>query len=120
MIYFIKSGEFVKIGHCERDPIRRLEKLQIGNPITLELIAIVPNGSRHDERQWHDRFEKLRVRGEWFQLERRILWAIKPHRVDHEEWSRKRPARTMEGVPAWKIAAYLESCSAPKQEENIG
>lgn len=53
MIYFIQSGEFVKIGHCERDPIRRLEKLQIGNPIPLRLIALM-EGSRADEEAWAD------------------------------------------------------------------
>jgi hypothetical protein len=116
MIYFIKSGEFVKIGHCERDPIRRLEKLQIGNPVTLELIGVM-QGSRSDERDWHWRFDKKRVRGEWFRLDRTLLRAIKPHSVDHVEWSKSRPDRMMAGVPAWKVHAYLASLGAEAAEQ---
>jgi hypothetical protein len=107
VIYFIRSGDFVKIGHCVRDPIRRLGKLQVGNPMTLELIAMA-DGDREEERNWHARFRTLHVRGEWFRLDEPLRKAIKRHAVDHDEWSRNRPARMMEGVPAWKVEAYLE------------
>lgn len=109
MIYFIQCGEFVKIGRCERDPIRRLEKLQIGNPVTLRLIAVIPEGGRMEESNWHNRFDSWRVRGEWFKLGRKIKAAIKPHLVDHDEFSRQRPERTINGMPAHLLYAALNS-----------
>lgn len=111
MIYFIQSGAFVKIGFCERDPIRRLEKLQIGNPIKLVLLALLV-GSREDEAAWHLRFDKHRVRGEWFKLDRSMIRALKPHMVDHDEVSRRRPERMINGFPAHKIPALLEHLAA--------
>lgn len=104
MIYVIQSGDYVKIGFCERDPIRRLEKLQVGNPITMKLIALI-DGSRIDESNWHARYDKLRVRGEWFRLNSTLRGALKPHRVDHDEVSRRRPARVIEGHPAHIVKA---------------
>jgi len=106
MIYVIQSGEFVKIGFCERDPIRRLEKLQIGNPITLKLIALI-DGCRLVESDWHVRFRELRVRGEWFRLESSLRRALKPYLVDHDEASRQRPPRVIEGHPAHLVQAGL-------------
>lgn len=111
MIYFIRSGEFVKIGHCVRDPIRRLEKLQVGNPVTLELIGLC-EGERCDELAWHGRFGKLRVRGEWFRLEPKLFKAIKPHLVDHDDVSRLRPTRMINGCPGWKLEAYINAVAS--------
>jgi radical SAM superfamily enzyme len=107
MIYFIQSGAVVKIGFCARDPIRRLEKLQIGNPIKLHLIALMVGGPI-EEQQWHSRFAKVRERGEWFRLTPGLLSAIKPHMVDHDEVSAGRPARKIEGIPAHWVDAFVE------------
>lgn len=79
MIYFIRSGEFVKIGHCRHNVKQRMGKLQIGNPTTLELLGVAGGGPA-DERDWHSRFDKLRVRGEWFRLDSKLLRAIEPHK----------------------------------------
>ena len=117
MIYVIQSGEFVKIGFCERDPIRRLEKLQIGNPITLKLIALL-EGNRIDEGNWHMRFDRLRVRGEWFKLNATLRRALKPHLVDHDEVSRCRPARVIEGYPAHVIQAGFAAMGLEPQAES--
>lgn len=65
MIYFIKAGEFVKIGYCAADPKARRAQLQVGNPVDLRLIAI-KEGDMAEEAVWHRRFAHLRVRGEWF------------------------------------------------------
>jgi hypothetical protein len=102
VVYVIQSGAFVKIGYCERDPIRRLEKLQVGNPITLILLALL-EGGREVENSWHLRFDKMRVRGEWFRLEPKLLKALKPHLVDHDEVSRCRPGRVINGRPAYEF-----------------
>lgn len=111
MIYFIRCNQYVKIGFCERDPIRRLEKLQIGNPSRLRLVA-VKEGSRQDEGDLHCKFHKERVRGEWFNLSERIRKLIDAHAVDHDEWSAKRPTLRINGVPMRVIDAYLERAIA--------
>lgn len=111
MIYFIQSGEFVKIGHCARDPIRRLEKLQIGNPITLKIVALMEGGHK-DEQHLHLRFHKLRVRGEWFKLEAPIRALIKPFRVDHDHVSRNRPDRMIYGFPAHLLPELIMRIAA--------
>jgi hypothetical protein len=67
MIYFIRSGRYVKIGYTKHSMKRRLEDLQIGNPVRLEVIAMI-DGDRKAERATHDRFIALHIQGEWFKL----------------------------------------------------
>jgi hypothetical protein len=64
MIYFIRNGEFVKIGRAAY-PEQRLAQLQIGNPTPLELLATVPGG-RGEEYVLHKHFAAFGVGGEWF------------------------------------------------------
>lgn len=104
MIYAIQSNSYVKIGFCLRDPIRRLEKLQIGNPVTLKLIALI-DGDEAVERRWHSDWDAQRVRGEWFKLTPDLKEALRPHWVSHKKLSRNRPARTIEGYPAHLVIA---------------
>lgn len=66
-IYFIRAGEFVKIGFT-RDLDGRLKGLQTSSPIKLELVRHYP-GSIQAERRLHARFEALRAVGEWFRYE---------------------------------------------------
>lgn len=65
-VYFIRAGEFVKIG-TGYDPLKRLADLQCANPLELELVHHVP-GTFADERRLHKRFAAYRTRpgGEWF------------------------------------------------------
>lgn len=67
MIYFIRSGRFVKIGYTKHSMKRRLEDLQIGNPVRLVVLGMI-EGDRKAERAVHDRFIALHVQGEWFTL----------------------------------------------------
>ena len=106
MIYAIRSAGFVKIGYCARDPIRRLEKLQIGNPVRLKLIALLEGGPEV-ERHWHARWDHARVRGEWFRLTPELRAALEPHAVDHKEVSRSRPQLKVYGVDMRQIHAML-------------
>lgn len=108
MVYFIQCGAFVKIGYCARDPIRRLEKLQVGNPVALTLLALI-EGGKDVEREWHDRYDKMRERGEWFRLTPAMIKTLMPHLVDHEQVSRMRPPRMINGFPAHKLKALIES-----------
>src|SRR4051812_35101412 len=79
MIYFIQSGrsEFVKIGHCAGNPRMRLGQLQVGNPEELRLIA-VKEGGVQEEIAFHQRFDHLRIRGEWFSWDEELRDAARP------------------------------------------
>lgn len=66
-VYFIKCGEFVKIGRSE-DPSGRLRQLRIGNPLDLTLLHTVP-GDVFTEAEFHGKFSKYHHRFEWFRLE---------------------------------------------------
>lgn len=69
MVYLIKQkgkGNFWKIGHS-KDPAKRLQELQVGNPNVLELKYIIQSkNSELLEREIHNRLGESRVRGEWF------------------------------------------------------
>lgn len=68
-VYFIACGETmrVKIGYTTGSPYDRLKSLQTGSPTMLVLMAL-QRGGPDVERQLHKKFEKHRVRGEWFQM----------------------------------------------------
>lgn len=64
MIYFIRSGKYVKIGYS-KNPKKRLDELQTGNPEKLKLIAVM-QGNLQTEKSLHDLYSNKRIRGEWF------------------------------------------------------
>lgn len=68
-VYFLRSQGFVKIGYAT-DLVRRMEALQIANPIDLELVLFLQTRTLSDavtlERALHRRFAQHRHRGEWF------------------------------------------------------
>lgn len=71
-VYFVQAGSKkgpIKIGYAT-DVDKRISELQVGCPFTLNLIFKLPAKSeRHAqslESWFHDRFQKRRIRGEWF------------------------------------------------------
>lgn len=70
MIYFIKCNNYVKIGRSI-DPKRRLVDLQTGNPFKLTLIRTL-NEKDFEESALHKKFNRFRVRGEWFRYSETI------------------------------------------------
>ena len=64
MLYFIRSGNCVKIGVSER-PWQRLADLQTAHHERLEMLAIMPGGYE-EERQLHRRFSEYHQLREWF------------------------------------------------------
>lgn len=64
MIYFIRSGKFVKVGLSEQ-PWKRLSDLQTAHHNHLEMLAIMP-GDRSAEQRLHRRFAEYRHNREWF------------------------------------------------------
>jgi DNA-binding transcriptional regulator YiaG len=63
-VYAIRSGEAVKIGWAT-DPARRLSELNVGSPVSHELLGVVP-ATKAQERELHLLLKPWRVRGEWF------------------------------------------------------
>jgi hypothetical protein len=84
-VYFISAfGEQhlkrIKIGYS-RDPQDRLQKLQTGSPVKLELLGTVKcrddSHAKSIEKLAHNIFHKQRRRGEWFHLSRKHVAQVK-------------------------------------------
>lgn len=69
MIYFIacREANAVKIGLTRKRPYARLGTAQVNCPLELELLATC-DGDEAEEFALHQRFDALRMRGEWFRL----------------------------------------------------
>ena len=65
-VYFIRCGEYVKIGYSI-NPLQRLTDLQTGMPYRLEILAS-EWGTPADEKFYHTKFKHLRHVGEWFRM----------------------------------------------------
>ena len=70
MIYFIKNNRTgsYKIGVSDR-PEQRLKELQTANEDRLVLEWTIKNSSYDEEREFHNRWRHLKIRGEWFKDE---------------------------------------------------
>lgn len=90
-VYFIMSGDHIKIGFS-RDPMGRMADLQISTSSKLHMLAFLP-GTMSDEKWLHDIFDDLRIHGEWFlyqgALARYINDAIS---VSLPSWDEPKPA----------------------------
>lgn len=73
----------IKIG-CASDPVARLAQLQTASPYPLSLIGYVPGGEKL-ERELHQKYAHLRLRGEWFdctvELEQELIDMV----LDYED-----------------------------------
>lgn len=66
-IYFIRAGQFIKIGFTTKMPWARMAELQVGNPEEMTMLFFLP-GTIEQEKDFHRKFYQLRARGEWFRL----------------------------------------------------
>lgn len=67
-VYFIRSGEYIKIGYTSDLP-KRLSNLQTGNPHQLTVIhTILTRQAEEIEADLHEMFTEYHVSGEWFRL----------------------------------------------------
>lgn len=72
-VYFIKAADCVKIGYtCKGGEYSRLKCLQTSNHEKLEILAIIPDSLFSFEGELHKKFAHLRIRGEWFKLNREV------------------------------------------------
>lgn len=74
-IYFIRSGDTVKIGRAV-DVSERLRTFQTSHPADLALLAAIP-GHAVLEPAIHQRFQHLHAHGEWFYLADDLLRFIR-------------------------------------------
>lgn len=65
IVYFLRAGEFIKIGKATGDPLSRVSQLKTGCPFPIEVVATMPGGYR-EEGDLHNRFQHIRAHGEWF------------------------------------------------------
>jgi len=73
MVYFIEapSIKLIKIGRTQ-DVKKRISELQVGSPVPLRLLGVVPGDSAM-EKQIQDKFKHLRKHGEWFRESVQLL-----------------------------------------------
>jgi hypothetical protein len=67
-IYFLRGGEFVKIGFSAGSVKKRVRAFQVGNPYTLHVVRQLQRVPRSAECLLHKMFARKHVRGEWFRL----------------------------------------------------
>lgn len=63
-VYFLRCGEFVKIGYSET-PLDRVAAIAAGSIGDHKLLGLVRGGITM-EKQLHQRFKAFRHKGEWF------------------------------------------------------
>lgn len=76
MVYAVRCGDFVKIGHTRTPINQRICGLRNGNPFELTLIGMCP-GTVSTERRFHKILEEHRHRNEWFRADERFLRRIR-------------------------------------------
>jgi len=82
-VYFAQGvdGGNIKIGCTAVHVEERLEQLQNGSPVILQVIAMTDGGERM-ERGVHARFAHLRAHGEWFRPAPELLEFIEAFRIE--------------------------------------
>ncbi len=75
LVYFIGMKNSIKIGKTV-NLHARLKKLQTGSPVRLRVLAYIEGGADL-ELEYHSRFAKDRVHGEWFRKSDAIMDEIK-------------------------------------------
>lgn len=70
-IYFVRSGDRVKVGRAVDIP-RRLAELRGANAKPIQLLGAIPAHAT-TEGLIHERFHDLRIAGEWFTADVRLL-----------------------------------------------
>lgn len=63
-VYFVKCGEFIKIGWSENWH-SRIKRLNVDNPHSIEILLVLGR-PKIFEKTMHRQFAEMRHRGEWF------------------------------------------------------
>ena len=109
MVYFIRQGEFIKIGFTE-SPRNRLSQLQTANPTNLEVLLII-DGERDLEAKYHKLFKDHAHRGEWcFDC---------PHIQEHISINMQYDLRPFYGLAASSIDPSKQKLKGLRIERNM-
>ena len=76
VVYFIRAGDFIKIGFTSKNVAARVRDFKTGCTLPTEILGTMPGGIS-DERQLHSRFAHLRSSGEWFHAKDELISFIK-------------------------------------------
>lgn len=76
VVYFVRCGSFVKIGHTKKPVNQRLNGLRTSNPFEIVLIGLCPGGVAL-ERWFHKWLKEHHHRLEWFRMDDRFLRRIR-------------------------------------------
>jgi len=73
-VYFLKSEHSgrIKIGFSRQLP-RRIDEIKGASPEPVELLHVIPDASPDLESALHDKFQNLRIGGEWFEGSQDLL-----------------------------------------------
>lgn len=83
-VYFIASASGpIKIGKAI-NPMQRMKELQTSSPERLNLLGVL-FGDIILEQKLHLEFKELRLTGEWFRREERLLQYISDHSIDYND-----------------------------------
>lgn len=72
IVYFLRAGDFVKIGKATGNPMSRIAALKTGCPFKIDVIAYIPGGIT-EERELHRKFSHIKSHGEWFRADPALL-----------------------------------------------
>ena len=102
-VYFVRSGEFVKIGFTSTPLSVRLKFLQTGNPHKLETIHQVRNVERSFERVMHAQFAHVRHREEWFLADYSLPHPVKATTTSVARFAQDMLRNEAATLEAWKV-----------------
>src|SRR3990170_5305929 len=78
VVYVIHMAgtNFYKLGFCkQRSAVAtRLSTLQVGNPIKLEVVAIIEPATKANEKTFHVSMVQNEILGEWFSFNPVLSW----------------------------------------------
>jgi hypothetical protein len=72
IVYFLRAGDFIKIGKATGSPKNRIASLQTGCPYPITLIGFI-HGGISEEFALHRRFAADHAYGEWFHAKQSII-----------------------------------------------
>lgn len=95
-IYFVQNGDAVKIG-VSKNPEQRMSELSVSSNGAIQLLAVL-DGGHGDEKEFHRKFSRYLIRGEWFKYQgelAKFIATLPPYeKPDPKRRKLRKPKRT--------------------------